>query len=181
MDDYERTTTRVTTEAIIPAELVVPLAAEPVSYAPVAAAPIAAAPVHAAQPVLPAAAMPARPMVADRVVTQHETVNSSPSGLEMTRLIVGLGFGILQSLLIIRIILLLLVANRENDIVQLILGVTAPFVNPFRDMFALNQLGSRGSVLDVAAIVALVGWTLIELLIIAILNLGLRRGRTAVY
>ena len=86
-------------------------------------------------------------------------------------------FGILQALIIVRIILLLLVANRENDIVQLILNVTTPFIAPFRDMFSLSQVGRSGSVLDVAAIVALIGWTLIELLVFAFLNLGARRSR----
>jgi hypothetical protein len=34
-------------------------------------------------------------------------------------------------------------------------------------------------VLDVAAIVALIGWTLIELLVLALLSLGARRGEDA--
>jgi uncharacterized protein YggT (Ycf19 family) len=173
MDDYERTTRSIRTEEVIPAEPVVPVAATPVYPAnPIAPA---GTPIVAATPV-----MAARPAVADRVVTEHESVRTTPTGLEMGRRIVGLVFGILQALLIIRIILLLLVANRENDIVQFILGVTSPFVNPFRDMFSLNQIGSRGSVLDIAAIVAIVAWTLVELLIFAILNLGSRR-RTTVY
>jgi len=46
-------------------------------------------------------------------------------------------------------------------------------------MFALSQIGSQGSVLDIAAIVAIIAWTLVELLIMAILNLGARRSRTA--
>ena len=128
-----------------------------------------------AQPVVPVA-----PAASDRVVTEREYVSDRPTALEMTRRIVGLAFGILQGLLIIRLILLLLVANRDNDIVRFILGITDPFVNPFRDMFALDQIGRSGSVLDVAAIVALIGWTLVELLIFAILNLGSRR-RSVVY
>ena len=46
-------------------------------------------------------------------------------------------------------------------------------------MFAIDRLSNSGSVLDVAAIVALIGWTLVDLLILAIVNLGLRRRRTA--
>ena len=184
MDDYERTVRRVRTEEVIPTEPVVPVA--PVEPEPV----YAAQPVYEAQPVYQTppvyqappvvAAAPVRPMGADRIVTERQTVRTTPSAIEMTRRIVGLLFGILQALLLIRLVLLLLVANRENDVVQFILGVTAPFVNPFRDMFALNQIGSSGSVLDIAAIVALIAWTLVELLVFAILNLGGGR-RTATY
>ena len=46
--------------------------------------------------------------------------------------------------------------------------MTDPFVEPFRGMFALDKVtADQGSVFDVAALVALVGWTLIETLILA--------------
>ncbi len=86
-----------------------------------------------------------------------------------------------RSLLILRIILLLLVANRGNDIVQFILNVTQPFVDPFIGMFSLNRVtADQGSVLDVAAIVALIGWTLIEMLVLAAIRLFSRRTTDAV-
>jgi uncharacterized protein YggT (Ycf19 family) len=173
VDEYERTVHRVHTEEVIPTEPVVPVVAAPTPVVP-------ATPVVAATPAMQATpVVGARAAMTDRVVTDREYVRTRPTALEMARRIVGLAFGILQGLLVIRIVLLLLVANRENDIVQFVLGVTSPFVNPFRDMFALNQIGRSGSVLDVAAIVALIGWTLVEMLIIAILNLGSRRGTTA--
>jgi len=163
MDDETRTIRRVRSEEVTGSEPVVPV--------------VPATPVVTETPVAPVAA---RPVGADRVVTEHEVIHEGPTALEMARRIVGLAFGILQGLLLLRIILLLLVANRDNDIVRFILGVTDPFVNPFRDMFAFDQLAASGSVLDVAAIVALIGWTLVELLIIAVLNLGSRR-RTVAY
>ena len=65
-----------------------------------------------------------------------------------------LPFGVLQVALILRI-LLLLVANTSNDVVQLILNVTDPFVEPFRGMFDLDRVtADQGSTLDIAAIVA---------------------------
>jgi uncharacterized protein YggT (Ycf19 family) len=80
-------------------------------------------------------------------------------------------FGVLQVALILRIILLLLVANPGNDVVGFILAITDPFVEPFRGMFALDRVkADQGSVLDVAAVVALVGWTLVEALILALLR-----------
>ena len=87
----------------------------------------------------------------------------------------------MQALLILRIILLLLVANRGNDIVQFILNVTQPFVDPFIGMFSLNRVtADQGSVLDVAAIVALIGVTLIEMLVLAAIRLFSRRTTDAV-
>jgi uncharacterized protein YggT (Ycf19 family) len=82
-------------------------------------------------------------------------------------------FGVLQALIVLRIVLLLLIANRNNDIVMAILNTTNVLVEPFRGMFRLDRVNTEvGSVLDVAAIVALIGWTLIEGLVLAVLRLG---------
>lgn len=115
----------------------------------------------------------------DRVDTREASYRSGPTTGEVIRRVVMLLFGILQGLLLLRIVLLLLAANVGNDVVALILGVTDPFVEPFRGMFSLNRVTADRSTLDVAAIVALIGWTLIEALIIAILSLGARRGEDA--
>jgi len=120
------------------------------------------------------------PVVAqDRVVTRSSTSRSGPTAGEVIRRFVMLLFGILQALLIIRIILLLLVANTGNDVVSFILAATDPFVEPFRGMFSLDIVRAGQSKLDVAAVVALVGWTLIEALVVAVLSLGARRGEDA--
>ena len=94
--------------------------------------------------------------------------------------IVTFAFGVLQALLILRIILLLLVANQGNDIVSFILGVTDPFVEPFIGMFDLNRVtADSGQVLDVAAVVALIGWTLLEAIILAGLRIFSRNTAEA--
>jgi uncharacterized protein YggT (Ycf19 family) len=85
-------------------------------------------------------------------------------------------FGVLQVALILRIILLLLVANPGNDVVQFILDLTNPFVEPFRGMFQLDRVrADQGSVLDIAAIVALIGWSLVEMLVLALVRVFDRR------
>jgi uncharacterized protein YggT (Ycf19 family) len=90
--------------------------------------------------------------------------------------VVGFLFGMLQALLILRIVLLLLVANPGNDVVAWILNATDPFVEPFRGMFALDRISADlGSVFDIAALVALIGWTLVEGLIMAGLRIFARR------
>jgi uncharacterized protein YggT (Ycf19 family) len=77
---------------------------------------------------------------------------------------------------VLRVLFLLLVANETNAIVDFIYAVTEPFVAPFRGIFNFDTVSPGGaSVLDVAAVVALVGWFLIYLLIMAILSIGDRR------
>lgn len=119
----------------------------------------------------------APPQATDSVrTTETAYVPAGPSGATLAARVVTFAFGILQALLILRIILLLLVANPGNDIVDLILSVTQPFVEPFIGMFALDRVeADQGSVLDVAAIVALIAWTLVEALILAALRIFTRR------
>lgn len=107
-------------------------------------------------------------------------VTADPGPLYYTRRVVSLIFSILGVLLGLRIILLLLGANAGNALVDFIYGVTEPFVAPFRGVFSLDQVTPNGvSVLDVSALVALVGWALIYLLIMAILRIA-DRDRVAV-
>ena len=111
-------------------------------------------------------------------VSRSETTYkaSGPGGATLASRIVMFVFGILQALLILRIILLALVANQSNDIVNLIMSLTDPFVEPFRGMFALDKVtAGQGSVFDVAALVALIGWTLVEALILAGIRIFSRR------
>jgi uncharacterized protein YggT (Ycf19 family) len=108
--------------------------------------------------------------------TDTAYVPGRPESTVTAARIVGFFFGILQALLILRIVLLLLVANPGNDIVALVLSLTDPFVEPFRGMFALDRItADMGSVFDLAAVVALIGWSLVEALIFAGLRIFTRR------
>ena len=150
MTDYERTTTRETT-TVDPAA---PTYTDPV------APPTQAATVR---------------------TTERAYVAPGPGGLTTAARVVTFLFGILQAALILRIILLLLVANAGNDVVALILNLTDPFVEPFRGMFAIDRVtADQGSKFDVAALVALIGWTLVEALILAALRIFSRRPADAV-
>ncbi len=111
--------------------------------------------------------------------TERAYAPAGPSGPATTIRVVTFIFGILQALIILRIILLLLVANHSNDIVALILGVTDPFVEPFRGMFSLDSLKADEAVFDVAALVALVAWTLVEMLVLGALRIFTRRSEVA--
>jgi uncharacterized protein YggT (Ycf19 family) len=99
-------------------------------------------------------------------------VDPGPGPLYYARRVIALLFGILFVLLILRIVLLLLGANEGNGIVDGIYSITEPFVAPFRGVFSMDTVRPTGrSVLDIAALVSLVGYVLIELLILAILRL----------
>jgi len=103
-----------------------------------------------------------------------ERTDVSPSGGEMLRRVVTLIFGIIQTFIVLRIVLLLLNAREGNEIVAFILNVSQVFVAPFIGIFNNDALASGGSVLDIAAIVALVGWTVLEFIVLWAVNL-LRR------
>jgi hypothetical protein len=95
-----------------------------------------------------------------------ERTTTSPSGGEMARRVVVLIFGIIQALIILRIVLLLLNAREGNAIVEFILNTSQIFVAPFIGIFNQDALASGGAILDIAAIAALVGWTILEWIII---------------
>jgi len=102
-------------------------------------------------------------------------VEPAPGPMYYVRRVVSLLFGILAVLIGLRILLLLLVANQGNAIVDFIYDATEPFVAPFRGIFQFDQVVVGDATLDVAAVVALVGWLLIYVLLMAILRLGDRR------
>ena len=131
----------------------------------------------------PAAPVVTRPAAPASTVqtTERTSVPAGPGGATVAARIVTFVFGILQVALILRIILLLLVANPGNDVVALILSITDPFVEPFIGMFQLDRVtADQGSVLDIAAIVALIGWTLVELLVLAAIRIFDRRDQRTI-
>jgi len=94
----------------------------------------------------------------------------TPSGGELLRRIVVLIFGLIQTLIVLRIVLLLLNAREGNDIVRFILDASQVFVAPFIGIFNSDALHAGGSVLDIAAIAALVGWTVLEWIVLWAVN-----------
>lgn len=123
----------------------------------------------------------AEPSASTVRTTERAYTSTGPGGPAVLARFVTFLFGVLQVALILRIILLLLVANPGNDVVQLILSITDPFVEPFRGMFQIDRVtADQGSKLDIAAIVALIGWSLVELLILALVRVFDRRTVTEV-
>jgi hypothetical protein len=118
--------------------------------------------------------------VAAQTVTQGsvvtETVRRRPSGAETWRRVVVFIFGIIQGLIAIRIVLLLADANQANGLVKFIYDASAIFVGPFDGVLHTNAVQAGASIFDIAALVAISGWTILEFLIIA--GIGIARRET---
>ncbi len=98
--------------------------------------------------------------------TSRQVTTARPGRPELARRIIVLVFGLIQIVIAARFVLLLLDARESNGLVSGILNISQLFVGPFEGILRSNSLHAAGSVLDVAAILAFVGWTIVELIVI---------------
>jgi hypothetical protein len=113
----------------------------------------------------------------------HEVVRTSsqrittagPGGNETGRRIVMLVFGLIQLVIGLRFVLLLLDAREANGLVSGIINFSQLFVAPFEGILRTDALHASGSILDITAIVAIVGWTILELVVIWALGIFRRQ------
>jgi len=94
------------------------------------------------------------------------STTATPGRPELGRRIVVLVFGLIQVLIGARIVLLLLDAREGNGLVSGILNLSQLFVGPFEGILRSDALRAGGSILDIAAVVAIIGWTILELIVI---------------
>lgn len=90
----------------------------------------------------------------------------SPEASERARRIVVLVFGLIQIVIGARFVLLLLDAREANGLVSAILNFSQLFLAPFEGILRTDSLHAAGSVFDITAIVAFVGWSILELIVI---------------
>ena len=95
------------------------------------------------------------------------TVEMRPSGGTVAGRVVIFIFGVIQALILLRIVLLLMDAREANDLVSFILNASQIFVAPFEGILRTEALKAAGSIFDLAAVLALVGWTILEAIILA--------------
>jgi len=105
------------------------------------------------------------------VVAERRVAMTRPTGATMVSRIVVVIFGLIQLLIGARIVLLALDAREGNALVAGILALSQPFVAPFEGILNSDALAG-GAVLDLAAVLALIGWTMVELVLLAILRIG---------
>ena len=116
--------------------------------------------------------------LSNRTVTSRR-LDVRPSNNETTRRIIVLVAGLIQIVIGLRIVLLALDARTGNLLVSIVTNLGGVLTAPFQGILQISAVASGGSVLDVAAIVALVGWTIVEL--IALWSLAIfRRDAAAV-
>jgi YGGT family len=110
------------------------------------------------------------------VQTEHQqSTMSGPGTAETARRVIVLVFGLIQILIGARIVLLLVDARTTNGLVSLILNLSQVFVAPFEGILRTDALHAAGSILDVAAVVALVGWTVLEIVVLWAINIFRRQ------
>jgi hypothetical protein len=100
--------------------------------------------------------------LSNQTTTRHR-LDVQPSNNETARRIIVLVAGLIQIVIGLRIVLLLLDARTGNLVVGIINNFGGLFTAPFQGILQISAVASGGSVLDVAAVVAFVGWTIIEL------------------
>ena len=100
---------------------------------------------------------------------------AGPGGNEMSRRIVLLVFGLIQVVVGARFVLLLLDAREANGLVSGILNLSQLFVAPFEGILRTGALQASGSIFDVTAVVAIVGWTILELIVLWALGIFRRQ------
>lgn len=112
---------------------------------------------------------------AHRQLTPEEAAQARRAyALARARQIVYLILGILETFLVIRFALKLLAANPEAAFTSFIYALTEPFVLPFEGVFPTP--GTRGAVLDLAAVLAMIVYALLVWGIVSVIyTLGNRR------
>ena len=94
----------------------------------------------------------------------------APSPLATVERFVVFIFGLIEAVILLRIVLLLLAAREGNDVVQFVYSVSEVFVAPFRGILRIDEVQAGIAAFDFGAVVALVFWVIIELIVIAALR-----------
>lgn len=101
------------------------------------------------------------------------------TGLSLARTVVAVAFGALLILIGTRVVFCALQANAATPMVGFVTAATDPFIAPFESVLGLRHVSPGGThaEFDVAALVALAGYSLLMALIFAILAIPGRRRR----
>lgn len=94
----------------------------------------------------------------------------APSPLATVERLIIFIFGLIEAVIVLRIVLLLLAAREGNDVVQFVYGVSEFFVAPFRGILRIDEVQAGIAAFDFGALVALVFWVIIEVIVLAALR-----------
>ncbi len=147
-------------------------------------------PVESVEPVVPVEhvhyAQPAEPVAPAEYVQPVQPVGPGEPPVPANRAwdvyrasqIVYLVFGVIEALILVRVILRLLAANPNAGFTSLIYGLTFPFVAPFEGVFP--SAGAGGSVLELSSILAILIYALLAWVIVRIVHIAAERDRPPV-
>ena len=107
---------------------------------------------------------------ADPVYNSTSVTRYSEGPMAVIEKILLLIFSLIELVIVLRIVLLLLAARQGNDIVQLVYNVSDIFVAPFRGILRIDEIQAGTAALDFGAVVALIGWLIIEVVVVAIVR-----------
>ena len=114
-------------------------------------------------------------MVAKKHVETTEIVQEeSPSPLTIVARLIYFVFGVIISIILLRMLLLLLAANRGNGFVDFIYDLSSLFVAPFFNMFQYEP-SYGASVFELSSLFAVFIYALIMWLLVSLLMLGSRQ------
>ena len=102
----------------------------------------------------------------DPLPTHAETRTGPVGGGQLVRRVIILVFGLIQLVIALRFVLVLIDARTANALVSAVMNISQVFVAPFNGILNTDALASSGSTVDVAAIVAFIGWTILEVVIL---------------
>jgi uncharacterized protein YggT (Ycf19 family) len=120
---------------------------------------------------------PVRPETRVRRVENDATYAPSWRGWRASQIVYTIG-GIVEALIVIRLVLELLAANPNAGFTNLIYSITDPLVGPFQGVFPSPQ--THGSVLDLAAVLAIIVYALLTWAVARLFELIRRRSTPAV-
>jgi YGGT family len=97
------------------------------------------------------------------VRSEHVNVPSASAqrsaGVERAKQVIYYIFGVVEALLAIRFVLLLLGASQDSGFVQLIYGLSRPFVLPFQGIFGVPSFD--GSMIEWSSLVGIIVYLLV--------------------
>lgn len=101
---------------------------------------------------------------------ESHVYEDSPSGTVLAERIIYYILGVIEVLLVFRLVLALLGANRANDFAQFIFNLSQPFVQPFFSLFGY-QPAYGVSRLEIYTLVAMAVYAVIAWGIVALIRL----------
>jgi uncharacterized protein YggT (Ycf19 family) len=104
-------------------------------------------------------------------ITDSAEVTTSVTPARRATELIYLVFGIIDGMLLIRLVLKLLGANPQAGFTSFVYGLTDVFMAPFRNLLPAVGSGSSGAVLETSVLIAiivyaLIGWVLTRLVAI---------------